>query len=206
MNRYTMIAMIFAIVFLVMNPPKGYPSDNVTLEPAQARCIQMVYDIGNTIEIYGDIWGETIAGIAYQESWCNSSRWKTHGVVIGDLNSKGVPRSLGIMQVQVPTARWIGKKYPHIFKDMYGERTPTDEEIAIDLLIDNRFNIIIGSHYFKAMLSYRKGDWNKAILSYNRGVGSNLKDVNNYVYLVKKWRKTRIIPFIKGNYIIKEEV
>ena len=196
---------VVLVIFALGHPPKGYPSNTpIELEPSQARCIQMVYDIGNTIDLYGDTWGETIASIAYQESWCNSSRWKTHGVVIGDLNSKGVPRSLGIMQVQVPTARWVGKKHPQLFKDMYGERRPTDEELAIDLLIDNKFNITIGSHFFGLMLSYRDGDWDKAILSYNRGMGNKLTDINNYVYLVKKWRRTRIIPFIKNNYIIKK--
>ena len=130
------MTVIMAVFFLATNTT-SYAKNIVTLEEEQVKCIQMVYDISNNIEAYGDTWGETIASIAYQESWCNGSHWRTHGVVVGDLNSKGVPRSLGIMQVQVPTARWVNTKFPHIFRNRYGERTPSDEEIAIDLLIDN---------------------------------------------------------------------
>jgi len=199
------MTVIMAVFFLVTNTT-SYAKNIVTLEEEQVKCIQMVYDISNKIEIYGDTWGETIASIAYQESWCNGSHWRRHGVVVGDINSKGVPRSLGIMQVQVPTAKWVNKKFPYIFKKKYGDRMPLDEELIIDLLIDNKFNIEVGSHYFISMLSYRKGNWEKAILSYNRGMGRNPKDINNYVYMVKKWRKTIILPFLKGDYQIKERL
>ena len=200
------MAVVMTAIFLFALPIYGNASKIITLEQRQAECIQMVYEIGSQVEAFGDTWGETVASIAYQESWCNSSRWQTNGVVVGDLNSKGTPRSLGIMQVQIPTAREVGKKFPHIFKDRYGERRPSDEEIAIDLLIDNKFNATVGIHYYVNMLNYRKGDWDFAILSYNRGTGKVLDDINNYVYMVKKWRTTVIIPFIKGNYKIKDVI
>lgn len=203
MNKF-ITTVVMTVIFLFVLPIQGNANGIIKLEQNQVKCIQMAYDIGSAIEVYGDTWGETVAGIAYQESWCNSSRWQTKGVVVGDLNSKGVPRSLGIMQVQIPTARWVGTKFPHIFKDKYGDRRPSDEEIAIDLLINDRFNITVGAHYYVSMLSYRKGDWGFAILSYNRGTGKELNDINNYVYMVKKWRKTVIIPYLKGNYKIIE--
>ena len=127
--------------------------------------------------------------------------WQKNGVVVGDLNSKGKPRSLGPMQVQVATAREVDRKFPYIFKEKYGERTPTDEELTIDLLIDVRFNIRVGVHYFAYLLKYRNGDWSKAILSYNRGTGNDLVDINDYVAKVKKWRKKIIIPYIIGTRV-----
>lgn len=204
MKKFLM-TVFMAVVFLVLNVNQGNANKIIELEKEQAECLTMVYEIGNSIRAYGDTWGQTIASIAYQESWCNGKKWQTHGVVVGDMNSKGMPRSLGIMQVQVPTARWVNSKYPELFRNQYGYITPSDEEIAIDLLIDNKFNILIGSHFYKLMLSYRHGNMNKAILSYNRGMGKNLTDVNDYVRKVKHWRKTIIIPFIKGNYKIKGE-
>lgn len=199
------MAVVMTGIFLFALPMQGNTSKIVGLEQKQAECIQMVYDVAEGIEIFGDTWGETAAGIAYQESWCNGSKWQTNGVVVGDLNNKGTPRSLGIMQVQIPTAREVGKRFPQLFKDRYGERRPSDEEIAIDLLIDDRFNILIGVHYYINMLQYRKGNWDFAILSYNRGTGQKLYDINNYVYMVKKWRKTIIIPYLRGDYKIIEK-
>lgn len=172
------------------------------LEPQQEECIEMAYEEGSKIELYGDTWGETAASIAYQESHCGASVWQTEGYVVGDLNSKGRPRSLGDFQVQVPTARHVGKMFPYIFEEKYGDRVPSDEELTVDLLIDRRFNTRIGVHYFAWLLEYRKGNWDKAVLSYNRGTGSNLNDVNDYVRKVKKWRRTIVIPYLKSKGII----
>lgn len=173
-----------------------------TLEPQQQECIEMAFEEGSKIEMYGDTWGETAASIAYQESHCDRSKFQTEGFVVGDLNSKGRPRSLGSFQVQVPTARHIGEVFPHLFEEKYGDRNPSDEELAVDLLIDKRFNTKLGVHYFAWLFEYRKGNWDKAILSYNRGTGSNLEDVNDYVRKVRKWRKTVIIPYLKSKGMI----
>jgi hypothetical protein len=178
------------------------PCVSAELEPQQEACIEMAYEEGSKIELYGDTWGQTAASIGYQESWCNSSTWQRNGVVVGDINSKGKPRSLGPMQVQVPTARFVGKNFPHIFKEKYGDRTPTDEELAVDLLIDTRFCIKVGVHYFAWLLEYRNGDWEFAILSYNRGHGRNLDDINDYVRKVRKWRKKVVIPHLKAKGLL----
>ena len=199
-----LVAAVMTALFLFGVPNTGNASKIIDLEQSQIRCIELAYDEGSKIELYGDTWGETVASIAYQESWCNSSVWQTKGVVVGDLNSKGRPKSLGPMQVQVRTAREVGRRFPHIFKERYGDRDPSDEELTIDLLVDTRFNIKIGVHYYAYLLNYRSGDWEKTILSYNRGTGRNLKDINDYVRKVKKWRLTVIRPVIKGKYRIIE--
>ena len=174
-----------------------------TLEPQQSKCIELAYEEGSKIDLYGDTWGETAASIAYQESWCNSTVWQTKGVVVGDLNSKGRPRSLGPMQIQIPTARHVGDVFPHIFKERYGDRIPSDEELTVDLLIDTKFNIKVGVHYFAWLLEYRNGNWSKAVLSYNRGTGHSLKDINDYVRKVKQWRKTIVISHLRKKGLLK---
>jgi len=196
------MAVIMAVICLFAIPSMGNTSEIPQLELKQALCIKMAHFEGSKIELYGDTWGQTAAAIAYQESACDSSKYQTNGVVVGDLDNKGKPKSLGIMQVQVPTARHVNSIFPHLFKDKYGDRDPTDEELTIDLLIDNSFNIKIGVHYYAWLLEYRQGDWAFAVLSYNRGTGYNLTDINNYVRLVKKWRKEKVLPFLRGKYKI----
>lgn len=197
MNKFTVTVIA---VLLVLSWSSAFAKP---LEPQQKECIELAYETGNKITLYGDTWGETAASIAYQESHCNRSRFQNNGVVVGDMNSKGKPRSLGMMQVQVATARHVGKLFPHIFKEKYGDRTPSDEEITIDLLIDPKFNVTIGVHYFAWLLDYRNGNWSMAVLSYNRGTGINLTDVNDYVRKVKKWRKTIVIPHLASKGMLK---
>ena len=190
--------MIMTVFITVMVILVGIPvSAKTTLEPQQSECLEIAYEEGEKIELYGDTWGQTVASIAYQESHCNRSKFQTEGVVVGDRNSKGKPKSLGPMQVQVPTARHVGRVFPHLFTERYGDRRPTDEELTIDLLTDVRFNIRVGVHYYAWLLEYRKGSWHDAVLSYNRGTGYNLRDINDYVRLVRKWRKTVVIPHLK---------
>ena len=175
---------------------------DITLQQAQVNCIQMAYDEGEKINLYGDTWGQTAASIAFQESHCNHSAFRSGGVVVGDLNSEGRPRSLGVMQMQLKTARYVNSKFPYLFKERYGNRIPSDEELTIDLLIDNRFAIRLGVYYFAYLLERKDGKWGDAILAYNRGP-TNTVDVNDYVRKVKDWRLIRIIPYLKGNYKVK---
>jgi hypothetical protein len=178
----------------------------IELEQSQITCINIAYTEGNKIQLFGEGWGETAAAVMYQESWCNSNIWQKSGVVVGDLNRKGKPKSLGPSQIQVATARFINTKYPRIFKKRYGKRVPSDEELTIDLLIDIPFNIKLGVRYFSYLLELKRGDVDAAILAYNRGP-HGLIDVNNYVQKVKKWRTTHIRPFLRGHYkIVKREI
>ena len=197
------MTIIMAVVFLFLLPFIVNANKIVELTPQQIQCIQYAYDEGNKIELYGDTWGETTASIAYQESHCNSPVWQKNGVIVGDINSKGKPKSLGPMQVQMATARYTATKFPYLFTEQYGHRIPSDEELTIDLLIDIKFNIRIGVHYYAYLLKYKGGDWDKAILAYNRGPGKNVVDVNNYVHKVKMWRTTKILPYLNKNYITK---
>ena len=199
MLKRIMVALIVTIFVFV-----GYPTNarnHVMLERGQIEAIDIAYRYGGEIHFRGDTWGETSASIIYQESHANRKKFQTNGVVVGDWNKKGKPRSLGPAQVQMETAKFVMKHYPHVQRAKYGRLTPTDEEIIIDLLVDVDFNIHCGVHYFEWLL-HKKGDVRKAILAYNRGPGG-VGDPNDYVNSVIKWRKTVIRPFLKGEWLLK---
>lgn len=188
---------IILTVLLVFTPLLCFSFQNI--EQEQKSCIIKVYNEGSKLQLYGQTWGLTTASIAYQESWCNSSKWKKKGIIVGDLDRNGKPKSLGIMQVQVATAKFVMMKYPQIKINKYNTRTPSDQEIMIDLLLDDDFNIKVGVQYFGYLLKYRHGNIDKAILSYNRGNGDYLNDVNNYVKKTRYWMKTIIRPVVWEN-------
>lgn len=172
------------------------------LEPDQYYTLQIAYKYGSQIHYKGDTWGETAAAIVWQETKGGWSKYKRNGVIVGDLDQHGVPKSLGRMQVQIPAARDVERWYPIIFQAKFGEYSPTDEELIIALLTDVDFNIQTGVAYFRKMLELKNGNWSEAILAYNRGSGNDGRDINNYIPMVKKWRKEIVQPFLKGDYII----
>lgn len=175
----------------------------IKLEMVQYASLSLAYKYGQQIIYKGERWGETAASICWQESKGSFSKYTTNGVVLGDMNSKGKPKSLGGMQVQGPAARDVEKWYPIIFKLKFGPYTPTDEELIIALLTDLDFNIQVGVAYFRKMLELKNGNWSEAILAYNRGSANDGQDPNDYVRKVKHWRKTVIRPFLRGEYEIK---
>jgi len=169
----------------------------VELSDIQQHVLKAAYKYGSQIKIHGQTYGETVASIAYQESKAGSKCYQRNGVIVGDRSKRGHYKSLGPMQVQIPAARDVERWYPSIFHGYFGQYSPTDEELIVALLINIDFNIQVGAAYFKKMLK-RKGSWSKAILAYNRGVGNDGTDPNDYVRKVKLWRIKIILPFLKS--------
>lgn len=200
-KRIMVVAIITVLAFSGI--ALGNVNKFVKLERGQVNAIDIAYRHGGEIHFRGDTWGETAASIVYQESHANRKKFQTNGVIVGDKNSKGRPRSLGPAQVQVDTAFFVMEKYPHVRIEKYGKHKPTREEVTIDLLVDIEFNIHVGVHYFEWLL-HRKQNVKKAILAYNRGPGGK-GDPNNYVEKVLKWRTKVVRPFLKGNWILKGE-
>lgn len=166
------------------------------MEDYQKKVLTYAYKYGNRIQYLNQGWGETVTSIVYQESKGGKSIYLRNGVVVGDRNSKGKYKSLGVMQVQLPAARDVQRWYPIVFKSKFGNYNPTDEELIYALLSDYRFNISVGSWYFIKMLELT-GNWRQAILAYNTGLNNNGNDPNDYVNKVLRWRKT-IVPQVRN--------
>lgn len=126
-------------------------------------------------------WGETISSILYQESKAGASIYRNYGVVVGDRGTSGGYKSLGVMQIQLETARDIIRWFPHL-----ADKNISDIELSYKLLADDKFSIRLGTWYFIKLYEI-KGSWREAILAYNIGPSGTV-DINNYVDKVLHWR------------------
>lgn len=137
---------------------------------------------------------ETVQAIAYQESILGTYKFEEFGIV-GDVGCSPGKRAYGVMQVKVETAWRVLKAYPELSK---GRRFLTDEHLIVALLMDDRFNISIGAHYFLMMYRVDK-KWNKGLLRYN-GVSDLSTDPNSYKSGIWSHITTLVRPFNRGEY------
>lgn len=123
------------------------------------------------------------------------------GGQIGLPNAHPSLRSYGLMQVTVPTARVMFKRFPELFDQFFSGRSlakVTDKEIKNLLLSNNKANILLGIHVFTLYLDMVNGEVDRAIAAYNMGIGNALKRKGapkaKYVQDVKAWMPT-IVAF-----------
>jgi hypothetical protein len=138
---------------------------------------------------------ETIQGILQQE---------TRAGKLGRIGNKGSTvryKSYGVMQIQPDTALFIMRK---LWK-MNKQDIPSLHELIVRLLLDDEFNINLGTSYFSYLIDKFGGSeaplsWTKAVLSYNIGPGRYYErglefDPNNYIEGVKNNIETVVRPF-----------
>lgn len=136
-------------------------------------------DVFNAAKKYSN-YPTLITTIAFTESTCGEA-------VLGDDGN-----SLGIMQLQIPTVRYISSKVPqlHMLDDL------SDKQLQTLLLRDDEVSIIIATHYF-LFLKKRYG-YKNAVIRYNgywavdrRGKairdkdGKRIKNIQYYDRVVK---------------------
>jgi len=104
-------------------------------------------------------------------------------------------RSYGLMQVTVPTARAMFKRFPDLFDQFFSGRSlakVTDVEIKNLLLKNTKANILLGIHVFTLYLDIVNGETDRAVAAYNMGIGNALKRKNapkaKYVQDVNQWK------------------
>lgn len=139
------------------------------LNNEQQQIMMIAYEYGERIG-----YPETIQAIAMQETHAGS-----YGDGIGDKTSKY--KSYGIMQVKIPTARFVFTHFNHV-QERYFDHQPSDEEIIDLLLTNNEANIDIASKNFALMIKYTK-NWKHAVLAYNQGLtGHKRFNVDKHYY------------------------
>ncbi len=153
------------------------------LSPEQLKTLQDVRDIAKTIpDKYGETYENTISAICLTESSAGRN-------IIGDFH-KGTDitkASLGVMQVQVATAKHVAK-YRRDFAFLI---LKTDAEIANLLLTDVKLSAKVAATYLVMLVNARPTYYN-AVSGYNGGMNNwkYYKRVSRHMDLVKKLVKS----------------
>ena len=153
---------LFVVLIMILITPINSSASKYTIN--QKKLMKLAYDEGIKIG-----YPNTMRAILLQE---------TKAGLLGKYHDNGT--SFGVMCVQLPTA-----------KDMLGGVMYNNEFLTNKLMNDDVFNIKIATKYFNYLIEYFNGDWDKAVLSYNVGMGRVKKhgfkfDPNNYLSSIKK--------------------
>ncbi len=152
------------------------------LTPEQIKVLQTIRDVARTIPDYtGETYENTLAAICLTESSAGKN-------IIGDFK-KGIvitKASLGTMQIQVATARYVSK---HIEELAWLDKL-SDAQIANKLLTDVRTSAQISAYYLTILKKKRKHYFN-VISGYNGGMVNNpyYQRVMKNIALVQKYVK-----------------
>ena len=143
----------------------------------QIKILNAVREIAKTIpDSKGETYEDTMSAICLTESSAGKN-------LIGDFH-KNVPltkASLGVMQVQVQTVRYVASQV----KKLSWVYSLNDSQIANRLLTDSEFSARIATHYFIILKNSRKNYIN-SVSGYNGGmtnmpyyqrVTKNLEDI-----------------------------
>lgn len=118
----------------------------------------------------------TIAAMAIVESSAGKNR-------VGDKD-----KSLGILQVQVKTVRWLATMYP----TLVFTTTLSDYDIEKLLLSNDRFSVEVACLYFEHYMSHGWG-YTKSIMVYN-GIPNNKL---NWTYYNKVMKAKKLVRRLK---------
>lgn len=170
----TMLAIIAAFA-LFSHVPKSAPSSVIGEKSAggvavvlpervsmtQAKMLATAYDIAKAD---GHKEPELVQAVLLQETQAGAN--PSYKVA----NASGTPY-FGLMQVQLAAARDVLAKWPQLFAT-YGFHTRTDDEVKANLILNERFNIEVGSKYL-LVLQRDYGYRGEALLTaYNKGPGA----------------------------------
>ncbi len=152
------------------------------LSSEQLKVLQTIRDVARTIPDYtGETYENTLAAICLTESSAGKN-------IIGDFK-KGIvitKASLGSMQIQVATARYIAKRV----KDLAWINKLSDAQIANKLLTDIKISAQISAYYLTILKKSRKHYFN-VISGYNGGMSNSpyYKRVMKNMTLLKEYVK-----------------
>ena len=145
----------------------------------QHKLLNMAYELGKA---HGFKNPEIVQAVLLQE---------THA---GGLNSyrvanPGPEAYFGPMQIKLAAAKDVLKRWPSLFT-VYGFHTRTDDEIKANLILNDRFNLEVGTKYLK-ILQQEYGFTGRALMNaYNRGPGGvHAVDNSTFHYAIGAERK-----------------
>jgi hypothetical protein len=120
--------------------------------------------------------------------------------LVGSRTANVGNRSYGVMQIKVEAARSVLTKQPQLVKRYFPTRSYSslvDEEIIALLLTNHEANIRIGCHHLMIYNKIVDGDWDKAVVAYNIGIGNVLKSSDEHI---------KNHPYLDSVYTLQHEV
>jgi hypothetical protein len=185
----TNVTAIMTIFVVLLTPGFAQSKPTTITNPTQVNNLTLAHTIGKEVG-----YPDTIQAIMLQES---------NGGLNPRLSSSG---SYGIMQVQVVAARSVFIHYPDLSNRYFpGKRVVSNTDIIHLLITNKEANIRIASYHFKLYMTIAKGNWDKAVAGYNRGIGRVLQMSNcasvGYVKDIRSKKTTVIAEFNRNRMV-----
>ena len=155
--------------------------------PSQLSTLQTVRDVARTVP---DNWGETYENTLSAICLTESSAGKN---IIGDFHkgTKITKASLGPMQIQVATARYVARRVDALkWLD-----TRSDKQIANLLLTDLKLSAEIAAHYI-VILKNRRHDYMMSVSGYNGGM-------ENWPYFIRVMKNMKLVKALVASGALK---
>ncbi len=173
LSLVTAIVAIAALQFLFVLPSatpsaviaQKQPNGAVAVLPEkltskQSALLKQAYEIGKAD---GHRDPEIVQAVLLQET-------QAGGVKSYKVANEGKEAYFGPMQLKLAAARDVLNRWPTLF-DKYGFHTRSDDEVKANLILNERFNIEVGSKYL-LMLQRTYGYSGRQLMNaYNRGPG-----------------------------------
>lgn len=149
-----------------------------SLTDDQHRLLNLAYELGKQNGFKNP---EIVQAVLLQESHAG-------GLDRFRVANPGPEAYYGPMQIKLAAARDVLKEWPRMFDD-YKFHTRTDDEIKANLILNDRFNIEVGTRYLK-ILKTRYGFSGRELLNaYNRGPGGVKAVDDSFHYAISAERK-----------------
>lgn len=157
-----------------------------SLSASQNRLLTEAYKIA---KVDGHKNPEIVQAVLLQETQAGSM--KTFRVA-----NPGPEAYFGVMQIKLKAAKDVLNQVPSLYAK-YGLQTRTDDEIKANLILNDKFNVEVGSKYL-LMLQRQYGFTGRTLLNaYNRGPGGVQAVDSSYHYAIgaeqklAAWKQTR---------------
>lgn len=142
-----------------------------------------VLRLARTIALEEGINPEDFQGIVFQET--KAGGLKQYRVAGHEFGLSTMRRYYGLTQIKIAAARDVLKRYPDMHRYAQSGRFTTDEELVAHLILNDEFNLRMGSKYLRLICGGQGEVLGRArcITAYNRGVaGSYRVDPDQHYY------------------------
>ncbi len=175
---FTLTLLIFSMLVFPFDIGNTYASSNPTFvqgkihfDSHQTKLLKIAHKYGSEIG-----YPETLQAILLQESNAGAAN------KIGDISQPVGMRSYGRMQIKVSTVRHMLLWHPELLRKYFNGQPVSqllDEDIIVVLLTNDNANIEMASKIFEIKMKDTKGNWAKAVASYNLG-SYGARNINNH--------------------------